>query len=148
MAEFLLLMQLISTLAMVGIIWFVQVVHYPLFAKVGDSGFGSYEQVHQRRTTIVVAPLMITEAVTAVALIWVRPAGVTFLVALCGLLLVILLWASTYFWQVPAHQVLTHAFDASTHRKLVRSNWVRTIVWTLRGALVCWMCFQFVAAIR
>ena len=38
-AEFIVLLQLASTLAMVGLIWFVQVVHYPLFEKVGAGGF-------------------------------------------------------------------------------------------------------------
>lgn len=145
MPELLLLIQLVSTLAMVGLIWFVQVVHYPLFASVGESRFRDYERLHQQRTTMVVAPLMIAEALTALAFVWIRPAGVTLPVAICGLLLVGLLWMSTYFWQVPAHRALTEAFDAATHRKLVRSNWIRTIGWTLRGALVCWMTFQFVA---
>ncbi|MCG8583206.1 MAG: hypothetical protein MI757_00650, partial [Pirellulales bacterium] len=67
MPELILLLQLVSTLTMVGVIWFVQIVHYPLFGLVGTSDFGRYEQVHQNRTTRVVAPLMLIEAVTAVA---------------------------------------------------------------------------------
>ena len=35
-----------SSLYMVGLIWFVQVVHYPLFDSVGDREFPSYEQRH------------------------------------------------------------------------------------------------------
>ena len=64
-----LLLQVAATLALVGLIWFVQVVHYPLFAKVGSSSFADYEQSHQRRTTLVVAPLMLVEAATAIALL-------------------------------------------------------------------------------
>ena len=145
MHEFLMLFQLASTLAMVGLIWFVQVVHYPLFSKVGRSDFRDYEQSHQQRTTVVVAPLMLTEAFTAVALIWLRPVGVSFLVAMAGLLLVGLLWGSTFFWQVPAHEQLAREFDAAVHRRLVASNWFRTTAWTARGVLVCWMCLQMLA---
>ena len=44
----LLVVHLAATAAMCGLIWFVQVVHYPLFAGVGDDGFTAYEQRHQR----------------------------------------------------------------------------------------------------
>ena len=145
MPEFLMLLQLASTLAMVGLIWFVQVVHYPLFSKVGPSDFPGYEQSHQQRTTVVVAPLMLTEAFSAAALIWLRPAGVSLSVSIGGLLLVGLLWASTFFWQVPAHERLSRDFDAKVHRRLVASNWFRTVAWTVRGVLVCWMCLQMLA---
>ncbi len=137
-----LILKLASTMAMVGLIWFVQLVHYPLFAKVGAAGFAEYERLHQTRTTWVVAPLMLTEAVTAVGWIWLRPAAVPALAAVAGALLVGVLWLSTYWWQIPAHRRLTESFDPLTHQRLVRSNWLRTAVWTARGALVCWMSFQ------
>lgn len=35
-----------ATLWMTGLIWFVQVVHYPLFALVGSTGFAAYESAH------------------------------------------------------------------------------------------------------
>ena len=84
-------LQLFSTLAMVGLIWFVQVVHYPLFAKVGSAGFTEYEQLHQQRTTLVVAPLMLTEAATACAMLWARPVHVSLPAAIVGLALLALL---------------------------------------------------------
>ena len=106
MIAMLLMLQLVSTLGMVGVIWFVQVVHYPLFGKVGVRGFRDYEQDHQRRTTLVVAPFMLTEAVTAVALFWLRPDGISPSLSVVGLGLVGVLWASTFLWQVPAHERL------------------------------------------
>lgn len=142
MIAFVVLLQFASTFAMVGLIWFVQVVHYPLFSKVGADHFRAYELAHQRLTTIVVAPLMLTEAATAVILIWLRPDAIPAWAVLLGIVLVGLLWASTAFWQVPAHERLAKAFDPATHRRLVRSNWLRTIVWTVRGVLVGWMVLQ------
>lgn len=142
MLETLLLLQLVSTLALVGLIWFVQVVHYPLFGKVGVAGFHDYEQSHQQRTTLVVAPLMLTEAITSLVLLWIRPATISTALVVGGALLVGLIWASTFFWQVPVHERLAKSFDAATHRQLVQSNWVRTAAWSIRGVLVCWMCMQ------
>ena len=46
--------NLACTLYMVGLIWFVQVVHYPLMAKVGVQGYETYQQAHMRLTTWVV----------------------------------------------------------------------------------------------
>jgi hypothetical protein len=40
--------HLAATAAMVGLIWFVQVVHYPLFASVGADEFVAYENAHTR----------------------------------------------------------------------------------------------------
>ena len=142
MAEPILLVQLVSTLAMVGIIWFVQVVHYPLFELVGNRGFANYEQAHQFRTTLVVAPLMLTEAATAVASLWLRPEGVSPALAVGGVLLLAIIWFTTYACQVPAHTQLAKTFDTATHRWLVASNWIRTAAWTARGVVVGTMCFQ------
>ena len=137
MENMLLLTQTASTLALVGLIWFVQVVHYPLFANVGRSEFADYERLHRHRTGFVAAPLMLLEAGTAIAMLWFRPAGVTTTMALLGFALVVFIWVSTFGWQVPAHNKLSGDFDTSTHRWLVRSNWLRTGLWTASGFLVC-----------
>jgi hypothetical protein len=139
MAELLLLLQAAATLAMVGLIWFVQIVHYPLFDSVGHDEFPVYERAHQKRTSIVVVPLMLVEAITAALLLWVRPSGVPLLATIVGLALIGLVWASTFCWQVPAHAKLQVSFRAPVHRWLVQSNWVRTAGWTARGMLVCCM---------
>ncbi len=139
MAQLILLSHAAATLAMFGLIWFVQVVHYPLFGQVGRDQFPAYERVHQARTTIVVMPLMLVEASTAILLLWVRPPGIPLPAALVGVALVAAIWVSTFCWQVPAHAKLAASYDSLTHRRLVRSNWVRTITWTVRTALVCWM---------
>ena len=139
MSHLVLLVQAFGTLAMVGVIWFVQLVHYPLFAAVDGANFVQYEQAHQARTTWVVAPLMLAEAVTAVALLWFRPAAVPALAVYLGLGLVAVLWLSTALWQVPLHERLGRGFEPAAHRWLVWSNWLRTIAWTARGLLVLWM---------
>ncbi len=51
------LAHLLATALLPGLIWFVQVVHYPLFAAVGQEGFHAYERQHQRLKAFVVAPL-------------------------------------------------------------------------------------------
>ncbi len=131
-----------STLAMVGIIWFVQVVHYPLFARVGNSEFVTYERIHQRLTTCVVAPLMLVEAFTAVALIWFRPPGMAAWFVWAGASLLGTVWALTFLVQVRQHARLAVAYDAQVQKQLVQKNWYRTIAWSARGLIVLGMLGQ------
>jgi hypothetical protein len=41
-----------------------------------------------------------------------------------------------WFVQVVHYTRLSNGFDAVTHRRLVRCNWLRTVAWTGRGILV------------
>ena len=135
----LLVAHLAATLVMVGVIWFVQVVHYPLFAKVGRTGFSAYSEAHSRLTGYVVGPPMLVEAATAVLLILRRPDEVPAALAWAGLALLAGVWLSTALLQSPRHGRLALGFDARTYRSLVASNWARTALWSLRGVLVLWM---------
>lgn len=137
-----LLLHVATTLAMVGLIWFVQVVHYPLFSRIGRREFLAYEVAHQRLTTWVVAPLMLIEVFTALALIWLRPSGVNPWLVWSGVALVAAIWLMTYLVQVPQHARLAAAFDPSTQRALVAGNWYRTAAWSARGVLVLIMLAQ------
>ena len=58
---------------MVGVIWFVQVVHYPLFSSVGPEKFTVYSEAHSRLTTYVVGPPMLVDVATALLLVFSQP---------------------------------------------------------------------------
>ena len=139
------LVHLGATLLMVGVIWTVQVVHYPLFAGVGADGWAAYEAAHQSRITLVVGPLMVVELVTAVWLVLDRPEALPVWAFVLGAALVGVIWASTAFVQVPIHSALGGAFDADAHARLVATNWIRTAAWTARGGLVLWMTARLAA---
>lgn len=131
-----LLLHLAATAVMAGIIWFVQVVHYPLMALVGRDGYPAYQAAHARRTTFVVMPPMLVELATGVWLA-LRPSPYfPASAAWAGLALLAVVWLSTFFLQVPEHGRLERGFDPAAHRRLVRGNWIRTAAWTLRGVLV------------
>ncbi len=137
--ELLVLAHAGATLFMTGLIWFVQIVHYPLFLQVGQDAFFSYAREHQRRTTLVVAPIMLIEAATAISLVVLAPAGPLAVAAWLGLGLLIAIWLSTAFVQVPLHRRLLSGFDPQVIVQLAHSNWFRTFAWTLRAALALWM---------
>ena len=142
--DLLLLAHAAATLFMVGVIWFVQVVHYPLFARVGTSGFAAYSGTHSRLTGLVVGPPMLLEAATAVALVITVPPGISVTLAWTGLILLAGIWLSTALLQSPRHTTLGRGFDAAAHHSLVTSNWLRTVLWSLRGLVVLWMLSEAV----
>jgi hypothetical protein len=119
-----LLLHAAVTIAMCGVVWFVQVVHYPLFGRVGKSDFAEYENAHSRLTSFVVAPLMLTEAATAIGVtMWLPQRPLVW----WGLGLLVCIWISTFLLQVPQHRRLRKGFDATAHRRLLQTNWLRTI---------------------
>ena len=138
----LLLVHAAATLFMVGVIWFVQVVHYPLFARVSPSSFSAYSVRHTRLTGLVVGPPMLLEAATAVALVLWNPPGVSVSLLWAGLFVVAGIWLSTALLQAPRHTTLGDGFDPAVHRFLVTSNWLRTVLWSLRGLLVLCILYQ------
>jgi hypothetical protein len=115
---------------MAGLIWFVQVVHYPLFAKVGHAGFAHYEAAHAARTSWVVGPGMLIELSTGAWLAVALPEART--PALLGLGMLAAIWLSTFLVQVPLHNRLARGFDPGAQRRLVATNWVRTALWSAR----------------
>ncbi|HVP60337.1 MAG TPA: hypothetical protein VMT11_07250 [Myxococcaceae bacterium] len=134
----LLLVQAAATAYMTGLIWFVQVVHYPLLHAVPPSDLPAYEARDQRRTGLVVGPPMLVELVTAVAAVRWRPPELPALWAWAGVTLLGVIWASTAFVQVPLHDALERAHDSGRIRLLVASNWFRTVGWTARALLLAW----------
>lgn len=125
-----------STLYLTGLIWCVQVVHYPLMSAVGGDRFIDYHRRHTLRISWVVVGPMVVELLTAVALVWPGAVPAPRWMTAAGLVLVVIVWLSTFLIQVPLHRRLATGFDARGHRALVWGNWVRTVAWTARGALV------------
>jgi hypothetical protein len=125
----------ISTLLMVGLIWFVQIVHYPLMADIAPECFPHYERQHQSRTTYVVAIPMLVELATGLALLAYDDLRTSWQFLLAEVLLGAI-WISTWRVQVPLHDALSACHDAECIRRLVRTNWLRTMAWTLRAVLI------------
>ncbi len=130
-----LVLHMLATSVMVGVIWFVQHVHYPLKRFVEEAAFVDYERQHIDRTGHVVGVPMLAEAALAVLLVIDPTIHGQPAIAWLGFVLLVLIWMSTAVFQVPQHHILSSGFDRRAHRRLVNSNWVRTVLWTARGIL-------------
>jgi hypothetical protein len=125
----------IATAVMVGVIWFVQVVHYPLLAQFGSSQSIAVAEQHQQRTGYVVGLPMLVEGLSTLWLLARTPDGVAALLPWVNAVLLGVALGSTLFLSVPLHAKMAVAHDDETGRKLVVTNWPRTIAWTARLAL-------------
>ena len=138
-------LHLAATLYLLGLICCIQVVHYPLMNRVDGDRFVEFHHQHGVRISVVVVAPMVIELVSAAVLaVWV-PDGVEPALPTVGLVLVVAIWLSTFAIQVPFHRQLAAGFDEAAHRRLVRSNWLRTIAWLARGVLAVLIAIRFTA---
>jgi hypothetical protein len=126
------LIQIFSCFCLTGLIWVIQVVHYPSFVYVERSRFIEFERFHERRMTWIVGALMPAELISAGVLAWVDQS----LLLWIGFALLVLIWGATAFLSVPCHRELESGFSERAWRRLVATNWLRTIGWSIRSLLL------------
>ncbi|MCY2973968.1 MAG: hypothetical protein NTW52_04780 [Planctomycetota bacterium] len=132
-----------ATFVMVGVIWLVQLVHYPLMSFVDESRFSDFEQMHRAKIFWIVAPAMLVEGITGLWLAMSLPRNGRRVWIRFGLFLLAVIWLSTAFIQIPLHEALQTKFLQSDLDRLVATNWLRTIAWSIRGAV----CFFLLTTI-
>jgi hypothetical protein len=135
-----------SSLVMTGVIWFVQIVHYPLLAIVPVDNARVVAGEHQSRTAWVVGAPMAIEGVTTLWLMFDRPVQVSWLLAWTGGVCVAVALLCTVALSVPRHARMAETPDESVGRELVVTNWPRTIAWTAHGLIACIMLWQILAS--
>jgi len=140
-----LLVQTAATWYMVGFIWTMQILHYPLFDRVGREAFADYEAEHNRRFGVLVGPGIALVAITTLVQLVTRPPSTPPLAAIGEVVLLVLILGSTALYQAPKHARLSSGFDPVAYRTLVRTNWVRTIAWSVIGVLDLCLIGQLVA---
>lgn len=121
-----------ATWAMVGVIWTIQLLQYPQMARVPSDAFAAYEESHQRRVVGVLALFAPLEVVSAAAIAISVDEVPAWLSVGAGALLAAI-WIATGAFYAPIHGRLAERWDAGLHARLVVTNWLRTIAWTVRG---------------
>jgi len=129
--------NLIISWILVGLIWVIQVVHYPTFEFIDASNFLAFHQYHTSAITFIVMPLMLAELGIGIYLTKQHPT-----IYLGPLILVGLIWLSTFIIQVPIHNALGEGKDSFLIQKLVNTNWIRTILWTIKAIWVGYLFYS------
>lgn len=138
-----LLLNTVTTLMMCGIAWYLQVVHYPLLAQVGPDNIPAYSEAHVNRATRILAPLMLLEAAAAVWLCIVTK-GASRPLVFIGAAYLLPIWIATSLVQGPCHNALKIKWDEKIWKRLVLTNWIRTVAWSVRALIA--MLLVWVAA--
>lgn len=130
-----LLLQVLTTWVLLGILWFIQLVHYPLFRRIKEN-FVQYERDHLRRTASLLVPIAVVDIALNVMLVISLEKGSCIFLISFALAMNIITWLSVFFFQVAEHHSLSDHFSKKIVHKLVKTNWVSTIAWTVKAALI------------
>lgn len=130
-----LIAQVIGSVGMFGVIWTIQLVHYPLMRAVPDQGFVAYEREHTRRITYVVGPLMAIEGLCVLAVFFAPPTGVPVWTTWVGAAFEACAIGVTAFISAPTHGRLEKGPDPLLLGRLIGTNWFRTLAWTGRAVI-------------
>ena len=134
-AEIAAVAQMVASVGMFGVIWMVQVVHYPLMRFVSAEQFARFETAHRVRISWVVGPLMAVEGVCVLAFLFAPPAGLVWWLPWAGAAAEAVAIGTTVFVSAPLHERLNAHFDQASLDRLVATNWVRTFAWTARAGV-------------
>lgn len=137
MHELIFILNIFASFFLCGLIWQVQLVHYPFFSRADRSKFTEHIRFHGVRISFIVLPVMIVELISSALLTLYATSFQT--VHLTGLILVILIWMSTFLLQVPQHAKLTEGYDEKAIQRLVHTNWIRTILWSVKSGLALYL---------
>lgn len=140
MLYIILILNLFSSFFLCGLIWMVQLVHYPMFYHLDKTNFSSHIAFHGFRISFIVIPLMITELITSFALVYLS--AQYFYFHFSGLIAVIIIWLTTFMVQVPLHKSLSQKRNKYMIHKLIRSNIIRTTLWSVKSLLGAVILYQ------
>lgn len=128
------LTDIVITFCLITLIGLIQLLHYPSFCFIAEKDFSEAMVFHQRRISLIVIPLMVSELLLSLL-------SLTIEVCLFNglkLSLIALIWLTTFLVQVPLHNKLLAGKDLHLISKLVKTNWIRTGLWSLKGILYVW----------
>jgi hypothetical protein len=138
----LLVIHLAATLFMVGLIWTIHYVHYPLFAYVGESTYASFQAAHVERIGKLLFVPWLIEGITLIGVLALAFLGTHKVLrvpaVINGAAMAVVLMISG-FWSAPAHAKLADGFDTSIHDQLMTVNLIRALAWTVCGICAIWM---------
>lgn len=119
-------LQIMVDSGLLVLIWLVQLIIYPSFRYTEQECFLQWHRRYASLMALVVSPLMLIQAGIEGFLLfqdetrWGR------------VILITLIWLATFTLSVPCHRQLQKSGkELSTINRLVATNWIRTILWSL-----------------
>ena len=137
MSEIIILNLFLSSF-MFGLIVTTQLVTYPLFSSISSSGFTNYHFNYVSKISRIAGPAMLLELIIASFLFY----NFGNLFSKLIFLVTILIFLSTLLIQVPIHDRIKYKANNLLFKKLVMTNWIRTLLWSLKCILSISLFFK------
>ena len=137
--NFVLLGHLIFTSIMTGVIWIIQIVHYPSFHFIEKELYTAFQKFHMNKISIIVIPIMLAELITGMMLFLDKSSKSPFLII--SIIILVLIWLITGVFFTKAHNELIAGYQELVVNQLVAMNWIRTLLWTLRLLLLTYFVY-------
>ena len=137
--NFVLLGHLIFTSIMTGVIWVIQIVHYPSFHFIEKELYTAFQKFHMNKISIIVIPIMLAELITGMMLFLDKSSKSPFLII--SFVILVLIWLITGVFFTKAHNELIAGYQELVVNQLVAMNWIRTLLWTLRLLLLTYFVY-------
>jgi hypothetical protein len=113
------------------LIWIVQIIIYPGMHGWDKDRFAVLHREYVPRISCIVVPLILAQAALVLRQVVLAPN----LISATQVVLIGAVWGVTFFLSVPLHKRLSKGYDAPTLARLIGTNWLRTIGWSLVSLL-------------
>ncbi|MBA3008345.1 MAG: hypothetical protein KKB91_03935 [Proteobacteria bacterium] len=118
--------QIIVDSGLFILIWLVQLIIYPSFRYTNEEYFIQWHGRYTFLMGLIVSPLMLIQAGIEGIFLYHDE------VRCWRIVPIVLIWLATFSLSVPCHrQLQNHGKVLSTINRLVVTNWIRTLLWSL-----------------
>jgi hypothetical protein len=139
MAQQVFLFHLTITSIMCGVIWAMQLVHYPAFLWIPLEKLGAFERFRARRVWWIILPVLASELLSGAFLAFQTQNSIFIL----NFFLNLVLWVFTFFVSVPLHKKIDLDPKSIWVQQLIFTNWPRAVLWSFRVALLVGVASRF-----
>ncbi len=122
------IIRLLLDFGLVVLIWMIQRIVYPSFLHYSAENLIIWHKKYTSRISVIVIPLMIGQLGISIY----QAIILTNLYTVVSLVIVIIVWLSTFLQFVPIHYNISKGqVNEKTLNSLVSKNWLRTFLWSL-----------------
>ena len=128
------LLHAIVTFLLTGLIWVIQLVHYPMFQFLDSQAYSKAMSFHQQRISIIVVPLMLFELLSGVYLAHAQWSSLARFHSI-NIALIVIIWIHTFGLMVPFHKNIPIQPNHELLKKTLCHHWIRTLSWSVKSIL-------------
>ncbi|PRX57171.1 hypothetical protein [Flagellimonas meridianipacifica] len=131
------LFRLLVDFGLLVLIWMVQLIVYPSFTHFSKENLVEWHVKYTAAMGYIVGPLMLIQ----LGIYLMISIGEPTFFSIVGSILVLAIWVTTFFQFVPKHKLISEGkVNNALLNELVRTNWIRTTLWSLLFVVSCISC--------